>query len=166
MVIRDDDAEDSIAVISGYIPQKEDPFTRTELAFHFTLDVSAARAASVQLLPQDEYDREIYTARYDRAMVTPIGIYLDLLVTPKDGNGESAYNTIYAGDAQVILTDEDGKSLDAGWPQGEQYGLNPREIHLFYNGIAYEELPDIIALSFIRDDGTNTINDMFPIKVR
>ena len=154
-VVEDGEAEDGIACIVGFTPGEGDPFARTELRVKFTVNVASCAAATQHLKTAPVYEQEKFTARYDRAMLTPLGLYLDLTLTPRPGLSiEEAFDEIGYDRGSFSVTDIKGKRLEAAWPTDNAGSGEPNlKYHVVWMGVTKEQLPPQVSLSFLSKDG-------------
>ena len=154
-----DEEEDSgMAWIMGPSHQNLlENFAFKELRIAFTLDQTAGRASVRQLGAQERYETALFEARYTKAVISPVGLILNMDVFSTDV------------DWRFKLTDADGKLLETPWPYGEMYGETAEDgsvfsrLKLMYYGLKEEDLPDVISLTYFPEEGEPVL---FPLRVR
>ena len=140
-------------------------YNRTELTLSFDLNLSAAREACHELMPQSSYSWKGLTARYTIARITPAALYLTLEAT---GGGEDQYDELIL-DGRFELTDGEGNPFEHPWGQSEtgkeklsDGTMMLRSTHQWV-GITADELPDTLSLTYISND--ESIKQVFPFKL-
>lgn len=161
----EDDPEEGMAIVVS-APRKtlEKKFTRTEATLTFDIDATAGRAATRQLQAEESYAAEGFTLRYTKATLSPLGLYLNVLIQPTAPTNEPP------GYDQFHLTDGQGTPLDTVWPSGECYSETAADgsvvyvLTAQYYGLTEAALPDSISLSYFKEGDTATA--VFPVTVR
>lgn len=163
-VMADDEDETEMGVMwvarTGRDVMLDNGFTRTEITAAFDLDMAKGAASLRTLETEAEYRLNDWTARYAKANVSPLGLYLTLDFWRDDGA------VLYLlGD--FWLTDGEGKKLETPWPEGvvtieTEDGAHYSRAEMIYYGLTEDQLPDVISLSYFSDDGAA----VFPVRVR
>lgn len=164
-IIADDEEENGVAWVvgTGRDGMLADGFTRTEITAAFDLDLAEGAASLRTLETEERYRAYDWTARYAKAQVSPLGVYLTLDLRQDDGE-----ITDFHGDFR--LTDGEGKELETPWPEGTvlteetEDGAYYSRAEMIYYGLTEDQLPEIISLSYFPDDGSDAV--VFPVRVR
>lgn len=140
-------------------------YERTELTITFELDMKAAREACVALDTQPSYEFDGLTARYTKASLTPVGLYLTLELT---GGEQEPYNALL-DNASFELTDGEGKPFEHPWDEYETGGYETPDGELKWEsshkilGVTAQTLPKTLSLSLVNKDGKAL--QVFPLTV-
>ena len=152
----------SIAV-SG-CPEENGMGGMTEETLEISFDVQKTELVEgvVHLQPQESYENEYCTAVFEKAEVSPLGLYLTLRVKPK--------NDQCVPKGVCRLADGDGNRLTAGrfFPDvRERYASWDHEGEMIWECrwkfLRIEDLPDTLALTCTLENGEELY---FPVKVR
>lgn len=165
-VMADDEDETDVMWVArmereGRDVMLDNGFTRTEITAAFDLDMAEGAASLRTLETEAEYRFNNWTARYAKACISPLGLYLTLDFWQDDG--EALY---LLGDFR--LTDGEEEKLETPWPEGvvtietEEDGAHYSRAEMIYYGLTEDQLPDVISLSYFSDDGAA----VFPVRVR
>ena len=98
-------------------------FKRQELHISLSLDMTCANACREPLTVRERYTCNHLMARYESAVLTPLGLYVQLVAEPAEGTREAA-EALFNGSFE--LTDGEGAPLDAELLSGEK-GVQPMD---------------------------------------
>ena len=98
-------------------------FKRQELHISLSLDMTCANACREPLTVRERYTCDRLMARYESAVLTPLGLYVQLVAEPAEGTREAA-EALFNGSFE--LTDGEGAPLDAEMLSGEK-GVQPMD---------------------------------------
>lgn len=98
-------------------------FKRQELRISLSLDMTCANACREPLTVRERYTCDRLMARYESAVLTPLGLYVQLVAEPAEGTREAA-EALFNGTFE--LTDGEGAPLDAEMLSGEK-GVQPMD---------------------------------------
>lgn len=155
-----EDPEDGYIHCFGRIDGETDralaeQFTRRELRVVFNLDLGAAAERRVTLETGETYACPMFTAEYTKAVLTPVGLYLELAVTPSDATHDGVCRIF---DGSFELTDENGAPLEMCLIEGEgttieepvgSYRMHVRKV---YNMMGVEA-PGSVAVTYLDAKG-------------
>ena len=152
----------SIAV-SG-VPEENGMGGMTEETLEISFDVPKTELVEgvIHLQPQESYENEYCRAVFEKAEISPLGLYLTLRVQPK--------NEQFVPKGVCRLADGDGNRLTGSsfFPdERERYPSGERDVEMIWKYrwkfLQFEDLPDTIALTCTMENGDEL---SFPLTVR
>lgn len=164
----DEHNDTGFARVIGPLPSilQEGDYTVNTLSLSFELDLSAARQARKALTPREAYPFDFMTTRYTKAVQTPAGIYLSMLIKPLPGK-EALFEQMDS-QGQWAISDGEGSKIDI-WPlnyEGHGYDFPDGAFGRQYTialPIPKQQVPEEISLTFYPADGAPYIS---PIKTK
>ncbi len=157
--------DEGVLHVFGRIEESElSRYERTELVIAFELGLGGTETN--HFIAEEQYVFPGFTAAYKNAAVTPVALYLEIDVTPVPDTGEARV-ALY--DGRFAVTDGEGnvlEFLDAYPHESETYSpVGSNVIHYYHHffGVPPEDLPDVLAVSWIPKDGQPLV---MPVKVR
>ncbi len=165
----DEHNNSGFARVIGALPDilKEEDYAINTLSVSFELDITAARQAHQVLTPNEEYAFNFMTTRYTKAVKTPLGIYLEMLIKPIPGKEEAFEQAQDTG--EWALSDGRCNKIDI-WPLesgGSGYhfpdGAFGRK-NVLVMPLPEKDVPEEISLTFYPQDGSAPL--VSPIKTK
>lgn len=92
---------------------KPEDYKQSALSASFDLDLSMAEKAYEPLVPREAYTFDFMTTWYEKAVKTPLGVYMTLYAKPTDGRQADFEELVNQG--QASASDGDGNLIDV-WP--------------------------------------------------
>ncbi len=142
-------------------------YTREVMSISFEVDISKAREALSTLPVKETYTFENLTTKYQEAVKTPAGIYLEMDIKPIKGQEKAFEELMDAGQWQ--MSDGKGVKIETmpqhflGTGHTFEDGAFGRQYSLFLP-ILSKDLPETLSLTFYDKD--NTLLLISPIKTK
>ena len=95
-------------------------FKRQELRISLSLDMTCANACREPLTVRERYTCDRLMARYESAVLTPLGLYVQLVAEPAEGTREAAEALPHR---ELLCGFVSGADELRGWDRGELFGF-------------------------------------------
>lgn len=144
-------------VVQGGWNRRENMFTYQALTVSFNVDATPGKAAKEPLTTEPSYAVGAYTAKFRKAVLTPVALYTNFLVsaTAKDG---------ILPEGNFVLADAQGKKLGDYVPDGCSYGEEQQDgtvammAEYAWRGLPDGLPPEQFAIVFVPSDGSENFS--------